>query len=334
MNYFESMDTLKSLKIYFRKRLLKWVMIIILGIYIVFSGMNFYSRELAESKETHNVIYLYNEQEYKLVPVMMKEEWIQANTTDRELIQSILLKLSENDIETMLYATIPSTITIRQFRIDQGQVIIDLNSKIFELDPLQESIMKISIIKSLTSFEAFDSVEFFFNGIPIKDDPQFISGKFQQRDTMVSYDEVVNRVFYKTVSIYRPNDKKDKLVHVYEDIPVSSNKKVEEVIIETILKNSEFPIFPKDTKLLNVYTNEEVCFVDFSEECQSNYLPDGISERIAVYSIVNSLTDLPNITHVQFLIEGQVVKTLQGNLSLNRLLTKNYALMDLSLWKE
>lgn len=320
--------------VFLRKKIMKWALICILAIYIIFSGMNFYSREISVNKVSHNVIYLYSEEDYKLVPIPMAEELAQESMSDRELIRAILSRLSENDVENLLNATIPKSIMIRQFRVEQGHVTIDLTNSIFALDPVAESIMKTSIIKSLTSFDVFKSVEFFFNGIPIKDNQQYISGKFQQRDTLVSYDEVVNRVFYKTVSVYKPNDKKDKLVHVYEDIPVSSNKKVEEVIIENILNNTEFSVFPKGTKLLNVYTNEEVCFVDFSEECQTNYLPDGISERIAVYSIVNSLTDLPNITHVQFLIEGQIVKTLQGNLSLNRLLTKNYALMDLTIGNE
>lgn len=310
---------------------MKWILFIVLAVYILLSSMNFYHNEIAVKQNDHNVIYLYSDKEIQLIPLELSEEWISQSANSQALARAILLKLTENNIDKMLHATIPATVTIRNYRVDKKHVTVDFNDSIFKLTQQQEMILKTSVIKSLTSFDAFDSVEFFFNGIPIKEGQQNIYGKFQKRDALLSYDEVVNRVSYKTVSLYYPNDKKDKLIQLYEEIPISPNKKVEEVIIETILNNSEHSIFPKNTKLLNVYTNEEICFVDLSSECQTNFLPNGISERIAVYSVVNSLTDLPNITHVQFLVDGQVAKTFQGNFSLNRLLIKNYALMDLNL---
>lgn len=315
---------------YLKTKTMRWFLLFVLLIYILLSGKNYYSNELLEKKIDRNAIYLYDSDTKVLVSREVDEALMEQFTTNTQLVRGIIELLYQNDKETFAVATLPEGLTIRTIRVDQKHVIINFDESIFELDPLDELLVKASIIKSLTSFDAFTSVEFFLNGVPIKADQQYIAGKFQRRDILTSYDDVVNRVFSKTVTLYSPTDDQSKLRQFYQDIDISPNKKVEEVIVETLLNNNESPIFPKDTKLLNVYTNQEVCFVDLSSECQTNYLPFGISERIAVYSIVNSLTDLPNVTHVQILVEGQMVKSLQGNLSLNRLLTKNYALIELN----
>lgn len=67
-------------------------------------------------------------------------------------------------------------------------------------------------------------------------------------------------------------------------------------------------LFPANAKLLSVETKDSVCFVNFSKEFL-NKRADGESEEIiTVYAIVNSLTELDDITKVQFLIEGQKVE--------------------------
>ena len=312
------------------KKLSRWLLVFVLLFYIFLSGKNYYTKELSTQTLEDNVIYLYDNMEKSLVPVEIDLNWISQFDTAGILALNIMGKLAIDDQDKSLYATMPKEIKIRTIRVDQKHVIINFDESIFTLSPQQELIFKASLIKSLTSFEAFESVEFFFNGVPMKDKQQKITGKYQTGDVLTTYDDVVNRNFNKTVIIFYPNEKQDKLKQVYQNIILSPNKKIEEVIIETIINEQMLPTLPRDTKLLNVYTNQEVCYVDLSSECQTNYLPNGITERISIYSLVNSLTDLPNITYVQILVEGQIVKTLQGNLSLNRLLTKNYALIELN----
>jgi len=308
----------------------RWLLVFVLLLYIFLSGKNYYTNELATQTSDENVIYLFDEIEKMLVPVEVETEWIDQFDTSGILALNIMEELARDNEDKSLYATMPKEVQIRTIRVDQKHVIINFDESIFTLSPQEELVFKASLIKSLTSFEAFDSVEFFFNGVPIKEEQQKIVGRFQSGDVLTHYDDVVNRKFNKTVIIFYPNEKQDKLKQVYQNITISPNKKIEEVIIETIINEQLQPILPRDTKLLNVYTNQEVCYVDLSSECQTNYLPNGITERISIYSLVNSLTDLPNITYVQILVEGQIVKTLQGNLSLNRLLTKNYALIELN----
>lgn len=57
---------------------------------------------------------------------------------------------------------------------------------------------------------------------------------------------------------------------------------------------------------MNVSTKEGICYVDLNEKFIEK-LTD-ITDEVAIYSIVNSLVELPGINKVQFRINGETVE--------------------------
>ncbi len=58
-------------------------------------------------------------------------------------------------------------------------------------------------------------------------------------------------------------------------------------------------------------------YVDLSNDFLTDFEPGIQTEALAVYSIVNSIaTNIPSVKHVQFLIQGQLVETLDGHADL------------------
>ena len=75
---------------------------------------------------------------------------------------------------------------------------------------------------------------------------------------------------------------------------------------------------PQDTTLRAVYLTERgISYVDLSAAVQENH-PGGVdTERLTIYSIVNSLIlNIPDIRAVKILIEGQEAMTLAGHIDL------------------
>lgn len=70
---------------------------------------------------------------------------------------------------------------------------------------------------------------------------------------------------------------------------------------------------PEGTKLLSLEIVDGVAYVNFSKEMQTNHWGGSTGEMFTIYSIVNSLTESPNVKAVQFLIEGQRVESLVGH---------------------
>jgi spore germination protein GerM len=77
-----------------------------------------------------------------------------------------------------------------------------------------------------------------------------------------------------------------------------------------------FPLIPAGTKLLNVETYENIAEIDLSQEFLENSLDTRILDEYIIYSIVNTLPEIPEIEGVIFYIEGIRIK-IYGNVDLS-----------------
>lgn len=87
------------------------------------------------------------------------------------------------------------------------------------------------------------------------------------------------------------------------------------------------PTIPQQTRLYSVTTVEGACYVNFSKEFVTNFQGDQRQEITAVYSIINSLTELNHINKVQILVEGERLELYQELLSLKEPYTRNEKLL-------
>ena len=81
-------------------------------------------------------------------------------------------------------------------------------------------------------------------------------------------------------------------------------------------KSYHFPVIPAGTKLLGVETYENTATIDLSQEFLENSLDTRILDEYVIYSIVNTLTEIPEIEGVIFYIEGIRIKV-YGNIDLS-----------------
>ena len=121
----------------------------------------------------------------------------------------------------------------------------------------------------------------------------------------------------------------DGLVVVERKLLYNTNISMEKLIVEQLLKgidgeenrNMAKASLPANTKLLNLYVKDGVCYVNFDE----NLLDQSVSvdEEIIIYSLVNSLTEIPTITKVQVSINGDSNRVFKENINLNTMFERN-----------
>ncbi|HHY46672.1 MAG TPA: hypothetical protein GX506_05155 [Firmicutes bacterium] len=87
------------------------------------------------------------------------------------------------------------------------------------------------------------------------------------------------------------------------------------------------PTLPPGTKILGVTVKDGTAVADFSREIRTQFPGGSRAEEILVYSVVNTLTDLPGIKRVQFLVEGKKVETIGGHMGIMEPLTRNERLV-------
>jgi spore germination protein GerM len=113
----------------------------------------------------------------------------------------------------------------------------------------------------------------------------------------------------RVLTLYFGNDNADKVVAEQREVEIIEGEDIEKLVFEELSngpkKEGSQPIIPKETKLLSVTTENGLCTLNLSREFIDNHPGGTAGELMTLSSIVNSLTELPDIKNVQFLIEGQ-----------------------------
>ncbi len=122
------------------------------------------------------------------------------------------------------------------------------------------------------------------------------------------------------IKVYYPDENATGLVAVEKSIKDTDNKY--QAAVETLMAGTDKKglanVFPKKAKLLQVTVSGKVAKVDFSRELQKNFVGGSTGEEMLVGSVVNTLTEFPEIQKVQILVDGQEVETLSGHMDLSQ----------------
>ena len=86
-----------------------------------------------------------------------------------------------------------------------------------------------------------------------------------------------------------------------------------------------YPTINPLTKILSVNIKDGVCYVNFNEEFLNQ--PYNVSTDVTIYSITNSLVELPNVNKVQISISGETDILYRENVSLNNVFERNLDLI-------
>jgi spore germination protein GerM len=127
----------------------------------------------------------------------------------------------------------------------------------------------------------------------------------------------------QTASLYFPSLNSGKLV--LETRPVTwaatDTDRVRQVLLALIEGSREGlgRTFSPSTNIRAIFlATEGTAYVDFSNDIVSGITPGIMTESLAVYSIVNSITaNVPSVKKVHILIQGQEVESLDGHADLS-----------------
>lgn len=272
-------------------------------------------------------IYLFDSNEGSLVQIPLYLDQIVDTDNTRQIVEYVLGLLTNGVRSSEYEPTISDPALVKYYIIDGRNVILNLARDYQSMPKEKRLLMVSSIVTTIVSFDAIDSVEFYIEGIPMKDDLNQTVGKLYGRDIVMNSGTIEQVESTNEWIVYLPTEDGKNLERRSVVLTSSHYEKQEEVIMNYLLRQDNRPIMGKGTKLVDIYTNNGICFIDMDSSFQSIPLPDGMSERIAIYSIVNSLCELDNVDYVQFMVDGEIVDTFRGTFSLDRLLEVNYVLV-------
>ena len=135
----------------------------------------------------------------------------------------------------------------------------------------------------------------------------------------------------ETVTLYYVSE--DGLGLVQQETPVAASadpvERARAVVEQQLAPAPPFLIspFPEGTALRAIYfASDGSLFVDLSGEVTSGHSGGSLDELFTVYALVNALvTNVPEVTTVQIMVDGREVDTLAGHIDLRQPLEPSFA---------
>jgi len=281
-----------------------------------------------ENNEEVLLVYLVNGEKDELVPYE-----VEAHSNDmNKQIEQVLDVLSTGAALEKLLPTIPKDLTMDQIEIREGNIIIQMPSDIKNMEQIDFLLCRTSLIRSLTSIEAVASIEFYVDGLPLKDSNGKVYGPFYKSDVIVNMESENEVVKSMDVNLYFPDQKGEFLIPVTREVEIKPNESIEERIIKELMLPPEghnlISLIPKETVVKSIYVDQNICYIDFNEAFRNEHIGGSTSEVMSIYAIVNSLTSLPNINKVQFLIEGEKSESFTGHMQFDILFEQSLDLVS------
>lgn len=121
------------------------------------------------------------------------------------------------------------------------------------------------------------------------------------------------------VKLYFSDDQAMYLVPEEREIAFSGSqedllKKIVEELVKGPTDKNLYPTMPEKVAVHSVKLEKGLATVDFSPELKSKHSGGSTGENFTVFSLVDTLTEFPEVTNVQILIDGQKIDTLAGHL--------------------
>ena len=118
-----------------------------------------------------------------------------------------------------------------------------------------------------------------------------------------------------SVKLYYPNDDATKLVAVTHKVPADDKYQAAVKALMAGTKEAGLTgIFPKEAKLKSLTVKNGLATVDFSKELTRRFVGGSTGELMLVGSLVDTLTEFPEIKKVQITVEVQIVETIAGHM--------------------
>ncbi len=128
-----------------------------------------------------------------------------------------------------------------------------------------------------------------------------------------------------TVTLYFADSQAQYLVAERREVPLSKPSLAELVFDELLAgprRPDLLPTIPAGTRLRSLIMFREIAQLNLSAQFRENYTGGSAFEQMALYSIVNSLTELSGINSVFFLLENVPQPAILGHIDTSQPLTR------------
>jgi len=302
----------------------KYQILVLSLIILIMTGC---SQQEVELTASHRIYYV-NNTDTKLV----SEGYEPKGKTTDELVTELLNRLATPAENITYRAPLNETVQLSEYKLEENeQLTLYFTEGYSSLTGVGEILTRAAIVKTLCQIPGVEHVAFYVNGQPLMKTVEQPVGWMAASDFLDNTGAETNFAQVAYLTVYYANIYGDKLKEAHLKVEYIGNKTQEQLVLEMLINgpieemDNMRPTLSEDVKINQVTTKDGICYVDFN----SNFMdkPVTVTENVAVYSVVNSLVELPNVAQVQITVDGETKKVYQS-IPLNTLLERKLELIE------
>jgi germination protein M len=202
-----------------------------------------------------------------------------------------------------------------------GNVLeVVFSSAYHDIPPMEEALFRSSLVWTMTGLPFVDHV--LINLYDTEAEPLALESR---RTVVINPAVSPVRQTTRTFTLYYVSEDHDRLAAEQRTSNTVDMDQIERYIVTQLIEGPEndglVGSIPPETRVLEVRIEDYTCYVNLSADFISRFNSGASLARLMVYSIVNSLTDRENYSHVrrvQFLIDSERVENFHGVADFNQ----------------
>ena len=281
-----------------------------------------------ESGKLYDIYYVNNE-ETKIFSNMY-----QTTTVDEEiLLDELLGQLAVSSEKGEYKAPLAENFELLGYIWDgdAGQLTINFDEHYKEMDTIKEVLVRAAIVRTLSQLGSVDYISFTVQNEPLVDSTGVAIGTMSAETFIDNAGNEINTYEKVNLRLYFANESGDRLVEENQrNVVYNSNMSLEKLVVEKLIEGpaaaGDYPTINPATKIISVTVNDRICYVNLDESFLSQ--PYNVTNDVTIYSITNSLVELPNVNKVQISINGETKILYKESVSLTNIFERNLDLLE------
>lgn len=281
------------------------------------------SVEVQNDPNTQSVYYLYDisADETQLEKVDYNPEETTAEYMLKDMMQQMNQK--EDDVERI--SLLPDDVQMN-YSVEDDVLVVNFNSQYTQMSKAREILVCAGVVKTFLQVPGISAVRFTVENQDLTDSKGESVGEMTA-DTFAEFSGNEPDAYCSTTfTLYFTDKDGQNLVKEQRTVRYRRSIPKERIVLEQLMKGpmekGHYPTIPENTEILDVTIADRICYVAF-DRVFSSYALD-VSEKIPVYSVVNTLLDALEADKVQITVGASDKLDIFGQkMSLYRFYEKN-----------
>ena len=283
-----------------------------------------------DDMEEYDYYMYYLNQDRTAIEPMGYEPAADPEDTD-SMIEEFIGQI-ENGTDRVEYQKVyPDSVSLEKYECTGNILYVYFNAAYSSMSVEEEILCRGAIVCTMMQISGVDGVLFYVDNEPLEDSNGTEVGIMTQDSFVDNPGEEINDIQVEEFTLYFASQDGQSLVsetqHVhYYSSNISAERLVMEQLLEGPVSENAQSAIPDGTELIGVSVMDRVCFVNLTEGfLVQDY---NISEEVVIYSIVNSLAELPTVDKVQISVNGETNMVYRQEMSLSEFYSMNVDLVQ------